>query len=234
MDILPGNDAKYDSSNLSKVSGSKLEGKNILFLGSSVTFGAASMEDGIPEHFAAKCGCTYTKEAVSGTTLVDNDESSYVSRLINNTDTKVKYDLVIVQLSTNDATQGKPLGEISATGLSNNISDTDCECSYDRKTITGAMEFIISYCIDNWHCPVFFYTGSRYESDNYKAMVARLYELSRKWDVGVIDLWSEDEFNDISDEKRSLYMADPIHPTKAGYHMWWCPEMLRQLEEKLK
>ena len=37
----PGNAEKYDAANLEKNSGSALEGKTIIFLGSSVTEGAA-------------------------------------------------------------------------------------------------------------------------------------------------------------------------------------------------
>lgn len=37
--------------------------------------------------------------------------------------------------------------------------------------------------------------------------------------------YSNKEFNNISAEERSLYMADNIHPTKAGYLEWWTPYM---------
>ena len=78
-----------------------------------------------------------------------------------------------------------------------------------------------------------FFTGSHYDSEAYGAMVERLLELQEKWDIGVLDLWSSDEFNDIPDEKRAIYMNDGIHPTKAGYRDWWGPEQERQLLELL-
>lgn len=218
--IMRGNQPEYDSNKVAVLSGTVLEGKRVLFLGSSVTFGAASLEDGIPEYFRQRFGCSITKEAVSGTTLVDKDDSSYVSRLLRNIDTEKPYDLFICQLSTNDATQGLALGEIS--------SSLQIEKS-EASTITGAMEYIISYVREKWGCPIYFYTGSRYESAAYEMMVKRLYELSEKWGIGVLDLWNSDSFNAISDDDRALYMADPIHPTKAGYMKWWCPEMERQL-----
>lgn len=217
---MNGNDSKFDSKNVIKLTGTVLENKNILFLGSSVTFGHASMQDGIPEYFKNRFNCNITKEAVSGTTLVDEDNSSYVSRLKNNVNTNVDYSLVICQLSTNDATKNLPLGEIS--------SSTDIN-SFDTSTISGAIEYIIAYSKNNWKCPVAFYTGSRYDSDNYKAMVEQLYKIADKWEICVLDLWNSDEFNDISDDNRALYMADPIHPTKAGYMKWWCPEIEKQL-----
>ena len=217
--LLIGNQPKYGSEFVEYLDDNPLKEKNILFLGSSVTYGASSMEDSIPEYFHKRFGCSYTKEAVSGTTLVDEDETSYVSRLINNVDTMAKYDYFICQLSTNDASQNKDLGK---------ISDSFSIDSFDRTTITGAIEYIIAYVKDTWGCPVAFYTGSRYESATYGAMVERLFEIADKWNINVIDLWTGNQFNSIEDKDRNLYMNDPIHPTKAGYMKWWCPEIERQ------
>ena len=215
-----GNSSSYDMNTVEPLSNSPLKGKKVLFLGSSVTYGSASLQQGIPEYFATRFGCEYTKEAVSGTTLVDNGKSSYVQRLINNVDKNESYDLMICQLSTNDASKGKPLGEISD---SYQLSD------FDTETVTGAMEYIICYAKETFGCQVVFYTGSRYESAEYAAMVKRILELEEKWGIEVLDLWSDDEFNSISESERQLYMYDDIHPTKAGYRDWWCPEMERQL-----
>ena len=223
MSKLPGNDPKYNMDKISRLEGSPLAGENVLFLGSSVTYGAASLREGIPEYFGARLGCKVTKEAVSGTTLVDNGKSSYVQRLLNNVDASVPYKLVVCQLSTNDATKKLPLGEIRGEGG-----------NYDTSTVTGAIEFIISYAKKTWGCPVVFYTGSRYDSAEYQAMVDRLFELQKVWGIGVLDLWTDDAFNAIPDADRALYMNDPIHPTKAGYRDWWCPEMERQLLQYLQ
>lgn len=215
-----GNAPEYSSDKVEHLAGSLLEGKRVLFLGSSVTYGECSEQDGIPEYFAKRFNCSFTKEAVSGTTLVDSDETSYVSRLVKNTDTADKYDLFICQLSTNDATQQKPLGTV----------DENCDGgNYDKTTIAGAIEFIINYVKAHWDCPIMFYTGSRYDSKEYDLMVNMLYEIAEKWGIGVIDLWRNDTFNDIAEEDRNIYMNDPVHPRKAGYMKWWCPEIERQV-----
>jgi lysophospholipase L1-like esterase len=217
---IPGNADEYNMDSVEPLENSPLEGKKVLFLGSSVTFGSASLQQGIPEYFGVRFDCEYTKEAVSGTTLVDNGESSYVQRILNNVDKNEHYDLVICQLSTNDATRGLPLGEISP---SKELS------SFDTSTIIGAIEYIICYAKETWGCDVMFYTGSRYESDAYSKMVESIFDIKEKWGIGVIDLWSGDDFNSISDSNRAFYMNDDIHPTKAGYRDWWCPEMERQI-----
>ena len=42
----------------------------------------------------------------------------------------------------------------------------------------------------------------------------------------------DEEFNNISDEDRAVYMHDGIHPTRAGYRDWWGPEIEKQLLDK--
>ena len=101
--------------------------------------------------------------------------------------------------------------------------------SSQKFSVTGAMEYIICYAKQTWGCEVAFYTGSRYDSESYAAMVQRVKELEEKWGIRVLDLWSDEAFNAISEEERALYMNDNIHPTKAGYRQWWCPELERQV-----
>ena len=118
----PGNAEKYDAANLEKNSGSALEGKTIIFLGSSVTEGAAAEGQSFVELFEHQDGVQAVKEAKSGTTLVDSisipalltfgNGKSYVSR-IKKLDEEMDVDCVVCQLSTNDATMGKELGEVS-------------------------------------------------------------------------------------------------------------------------
>ena len=75
-------------------------GKRIVFLGSSVTYGSAANGISFADIICEKNGYEMIKEAVSGTTLVDEDDSSYVSRLRRIKADRV--DLFICQLSTND------------------------------------------------------------------------------------------------------------------------------------
>lgn len=217
---LEGNADEYSFDKIEKIS-SPLEGKNICVLGSSVVYGYSSGECAVAEYLGARLGCSFTKEAVSGTTLVDSGPFSYVSRL-KKLDKNAHYDLFICQLSTNDATKKMPLGQISGGA------------DFDTSTVTGAMEFIIDYASETWHCPVMFFTGSRYDSPEYAAMVSRLLELKEKYGIGVIDLWSGDEFNALTPEQRALFMSDNVHPTKAGYRDWWGPETEKQIIEYLE
>lgn len=217
---MPGNAAQFSFDTIEPMENSPLAGKKLCILGSSVVHGSSSLESAVGEYLAARLDCDLTKEAVSGTTLVDNGTNSYIQRLRSNIDPNTHFDLFICQLSTNDASKELPLGEIST---SKNLED------FDTSTITGALEYIICYAQETWDCPVVFFTGSHYDSEAYGAMVTRLLELQKKWGIGVLDLWNDEEFNHISEEQRAVFMADNIHPTKAGYRDWWGPEMEQQL-----
>lgn len=66
-----GNGDEYSAANATKADGSPLEGKTILFLGSSVTYGSAAKGESFADYLAARDGVIVVKEAVSGTLLVD-------------------------------------------------------------------------------------------------------------------------------------------------------------------
>ena len=217
---ISGNADDYKFSSIEPMENSPLKDKTICVLGSSVVFGAGSKEEAVGEFFAARFDCKLVKEAVSGTTLADNGSNSYVQRMLNNLDKDAQFDLFICQLSTNDASKNLPMGEISS---SKELS------AFDMTTTIGAMEYIICYAQKNWGCPVVFFTNSRFDDEHYGQLVAQLKQLQSKWSIGVLDLWSDDEFNNITDQQRELYMNDLIHPTKAGYRDWWGPEMEKQL-----
>ena len=196
--------------------------KRIVFLGSSVTYGSAAGGVSFADIICKKNGYEMVKEAVSGTTLVNTDNSSYVSRLKKiETD---RADLFVCQLSTNDATGGKPLGTIAE---GKNIAE------FDVTTVAGAIEYILAYVSDKWGCPIAFYTGTKYESTAYQAMVDLLKEIALKWDISIINLWDEPSFNAVSKDDYKRYMADPIHPPLEGYRQWWAPFIEKKIEELL-
>lgn len=217
-----GNGKQYDVSNVPVSQNDILKDKKILFLGSSVTRGFASNGVSFVDYIAQSDNCVSIKEAVSGTTLVDNGKNSYVQRLQTNVDTNEKIDLLVCQLSTNDAAKDLPLGSISEGLL---LSD------FDTKTVCGAIEYIIAYAKKTWDCDVVFYTGTRYDSEEYDKMVEKLLEIQEKWSIGVIDQWNDVQFNNITNEERALYMKDDVHPTRAGYLLWWTPNIQQYLYE---
>ena len=221
---LPGNGVQYAVENQNIIEGSPLSGKRIVFLGSSVTYGAASQGASFVDFIARRNGCEATKEAVSGTTLMDNGSDSYVSRL-KRLNAAGGIDLFVCQLSTNDASRKMLVGT---------VSDSFSMEDFDTKTTAGAIEYIIAYAKEVYGCPVVFYTSPEYNSEAYGELVVLLKQIQAKWEISVIDMWNDETFNDISDEQRTLYLADSIHPTKAGYLEWWTPYFESSLSEILK
>ena len=216
----PGNAEQYSVENVAENPDSPLRGKTIIYLGSSVTEGYAACGSSFVEYIEKRDGVISVKEAVGGTTLVTTDDTSYIPRM-ERIDTTIHADAFVCQLSTNDASKGMPLGT---------VSDSFNREDFDTTTVAGAIEYIISYASETWKCPVIFYTGTQYDNHNYSQMVDLLLQIQEKWDCGVIDLWNNEELNNITDEERSLYMLDGIHPTRAGYLHWWLPTIEAYLE----
>lgn len=217
---LKGNREEYSVASTQEIADSPLEGKVIFWLGSSVTEGASSGQESMADFLAKKHGAQCIKEAVSGTTLANRANSSYVSRLdqyLASDERAGHMDAFICQLSTND--KGFPDGFGAVTP-----ADVRDAAAFDTATTFGAMEYIIATAKGTWDCPVYFYTNPPMGDENYETMVQSLEEIAEKWGVTIIDLYRDQAFNDISEEERALYMADSIHPTKAGYREWWLPK----------
>jgi len=184
LDKLAGNAPEYDITNSALRTDSiypNLRGKKIIFLGSSVTYGFGGLGTSFADYLAAEEDVIATKEAVNGTTLVTEDDHSYFPRL---EALKIleKPDLLLTQLSTNDAMK-----------------------KYDIRDIEAAIRKIVSYGHDVLNCPVAFYTGSRYESPEYRAMVEMLFAIKDEIGISIIDLWYDDTLNSISEDLYELY-----------------------------
>ncbi len=240
---LDANGETYVASAVKKRENSPLSGKLFYWLGSSVTYGAASDGESMAEYLAALTGCTSVKEAVSGTTIFDdggNGDSgakSYTRRMINSTvfDKEARPDAFICQISTNDCTNAR----LSKRGeMLSYVPDYIQDC--DRGTTLGGVEYIIRYALDTWGCPVYFYSGSyfgdsgtRANSDpkgsEYGKLVEQVKEIAKKWyddgyEVKVIDLYGDESLNAaVTDEYYKWCTSDAIHPKKAGYLNWWTP-----------
>lgn len=219
MIIIDGNDVSFSVANTARIEDNILTNKTFFFLGSSVTYGSSSQGEAMPEFIAKRNGCICIKEAVSGTTLADNGEQSYVRRLEKYIDSgKIDHiDALICQLSTNDRLHVFSLGEVTA----DDVKDLN---EFDKTTTFGAIEYIIALAKQTWNCPIVFYTNT-YFSDSipYELMIKNLKVIALKWDITILDLFWDKEFNDITPSQCKQYMADFIHPTRAGYREWWVP-----------
>ncbi|MCQ2798214.1 MAG: SGNH/GDSL hydrolase family protein [Bacilli bacterium] len=244
------NSSEYDTDKI-VANETELTGKTIYWLGSSVTYGYRSQGISMADYVAANSNAVCKKEAVTGTTLMDvpnNKGDSYVKRLRESEtfDKNEKVDAFVCQISTNDCRKDKldKLGSLT--------EETSFDLSvFDIKTTLGALEYIIGYVQETWSCPIFLYSGARFENEGYKAcsnpspdayskLIDESQKIADKWNaredcsVSVIDLFNDEEFNSISKEDYKKYMCDPIHPFKAGYQLWWTPEFEEALISGIK
>lgn len=219
-DRKKGNKSKFHPNVLYLEKDEKLNGKKILVLGSSITYGAASHGVSFVEFLKEESKVDTTKEAISGTTLAGLEKNSYVQRIKKEYLKKNNYDLLICQLSTNDSRFKKALGEISL--------DYELE-NFNTETTIGAMEYIISYAKNTWDTPVLFYTCIRKSDPYYEHLINVLYKLKDKWDIEILDVWNNLEANNLKKYDKTLF-ADDAHPTLKGYRYVYFP----LFKEKIK
>lgn len=225
---------------------SLLTGKTIYWLGSSVTYGYKSNGVSMADYVAANSNAICVKEAVTGTTLLDETNwsgKSYLTRMKESSAFKkdASVDAFVCQISTNDCRKEN----LSKWGKVSPSTEFDLN-SFDTKTTLGALEYIVGYVKETWSCPVFLYSGAAFTDkgprscsnplgSDYGKLIEECYSIADKWNakeegsVQIIDLFNNEEFNNISDEDYHKYMCDPIHPYKAGYQLWWTPEIEAEL-----
>lgn len=174
--------------------------KTVIFLGSSVTYGFASDGVSFADYLCERHDFSMVKEAVTGTTLVDTDSQSYISRM--KAIESKECDLFICQLSTNDASLKLPFEDIEA-----------------------AIDYVIEYVKNKWNCQLAFFTNPRYESAEYEAMVELIKDKSKTHKFLLMNMWDDEEINKKIADKPDYYMADPIHPKKEGYLELFTPFM---------
>ena len=245
-DEMPGNAPQYSLDSLETLMHSPLQGKTVFWLGSSITFGLIAHGEATADMFAKHNGATCYKEAASGTTIANIPQSpeagAFLAQIIGADPSKedlsfsarihdlpldVQPDLFVLQLSTNDSRL--PAESIGA--ISEGTDTTD----FDLATTLGGMEFIMAYVRDHWHCPVLIYTSPFLSDDQYMAMLENARKVADKWGAYILDLTTDEAFNAEGRAHIDLYMApDGIHPTRAGYKLWWLPRFEEKITEILK
>lgn len=185
-----------------------LQGKTVYFLGSSITYGSASGGISFADMLCEALSAHMIKEAVSGTTIADVDERSYIARLTANA-AYDRVDLFVCQLSTNDVWRSPSLAATEE-----------------------GLRRILALVGERWGCPVAFYISPRFENgkEGYEQMIAMLYRLQGEYGFSVLDLWNDPDMLAVSEADRVRYMQDAAHPTLAGYREWWLPKFIAHCE----
>lgn len=215
-----GNETKYSPNNVTFNTKSPLAGKQIAFLGSSVTYGFAAKGKSFVDYLQARDGVRATKSAISGTTLAGREPGGYLDRLRKDFPGNTHYDLFVCQLSTNDNRHGKAMG---------NITSDDQRTGFDLSTTLGAIEEICRYVREQFACPLVFYTCLQDDPiGKYASLIAQLKKLQAKWDFSIIDLFHNQGLL-ASTAAHSNAMFDDVHPTQEGYLKIWLPVFEQEL-----
>ena len=232
-----GNSGKYDPAASSSLvalnkNSSKLKGRNILFLGSSITYGSGAWGISVADYVGVRNGANVKKNAQNGTNLAkpsgSTNDSSYVSRLSRIDSASFVPDILVCQLSLNDSVNGIGLGTLPDVSF-DDLTDDSVRNLYDSATtVAGAIAYIDSYAHYYWpDCQVVFFTVRNNGYNNqYAKMRDKLFEARSKYgNFKVIDMWSRADLTNVTSDLSSfcLYMADNNHPKKAGYLYQWTP-----------
>lgn len=176
------------------------------FLGSSVTRGSATDGVSFVEVLSERMGCCCIKNAVDGTTLADIEERSYPWRL-RSLPPPEETAHFFIQLSTNDVARGVPIGVVHKGMDRANI---------DRSTALGGAEDIILFLRSHYRAPITFFT-SWCDNVAYAKLVGGIYELRKKYSIGVLDFYRFQNMPAIAPSEFASYKADGTHPNAKGY-----------------
>lgn len=192
-----------------------LYGKTIYHLGSSISYGYASGGVSFADQIATLTGSKCVKQTVSGTTLVSSNDNSYVQRFANFSFAD-KPAFLVLQLSTNDFAQNKPLGSVTGAAI-------------ETETVCGAIEYIISQTkkrspntqVVIYTCPIKSGWGAR---SSYAGFVNnQLKQIQKTWDIIVVDLFNAKTVDTMS------WMSDDIHPNGYEYANHFTPAMINAM-----
>lgn len=235
LDRIEGNDNKYNPSGSSAMvslpeNREVLEGRNILFLGSSITDGYRSAGKSFADYIEVRDNANVKKLAKEGTNMAKKTDAddSYVNRLTRDDPAYFIPDIFACQLSLNDSYHGIGDGTLPTINFNNLDADRVNNLYHNATTIRGAIAYIDAYAHYYWpECRVVFYTvrNNGYNSQ-YAKMRTMLYDAQEKYgNFEIIDMWSVSELTNLKNNlsKYCLYMNDNNHPKKAGYLYQWTP-----------
>jgi len=212
-------------SRLKSHTANELKGKKILCVGSSVVRGKCAYDTSFADYLGKLNRCAVVKEAVDGTPMaarVDYPDTSFVERLeariLNLEAQEWQPDVVLIQLSSNDADKKKvgpdKYGEALGPGQ-----------EYDIYTSMGAIEKMISDVHETWpEAKLVFFTMPKREAPRYELLRDKLLDAQAKWGddpisgFALIDLWTNPKTAQTEgSDKYRLYMYDRLHPTMSGH-----------------
>lgn len=213
----PGNDPKYDPETLEQRK-TALSDKRILWLGSSFSAGTGSGGTALTDYLKQINNTEIINESLAHSYLSSVTQNSAVKRFRSSLALISHADYLVIEISPIDAemTHG-------------NVSSSNDRFTFNIKTTIGALEYLIAYAKELWDPVIVLFTLPYCSDPSYEQLIRKVREVSDKWNVHLIDLYHDRTLENPDPVKRSLYMTDAVHPTKAGLRDWIVPYMQEKL-----
>ena len=202
---------------------SPLNGKTMLFMGDSISFGAGDTISPFRTgrawagRIADWTGAITTNAAVSGAkvSFLTGDDNWVYSQYIPYQNTK--FDIIVMHGGGNDARYERPVGTLSE-------GKDEATLKKNQASFVGGLEWIF-YNVSKTNTEAkLFYIANHHLDGHSKGRAKDMSEYfdaakqaCAKWGIILIDLYNNKELNDKLDTKTTKYLPDTLHPNAAGY-----------------
>ncbi len=203
-----------------------LEGKTVMAFGDSIMHGDGNRFVGIADMLSQRYKMTpvdYSKGGATFSTVKDREQiSDQIRRAVKN---KEEADIILINGGTNDMRKSLP-GTISQ-GFNYQLNG--------RADFASGMEYALGLLRDNYpDTPVVYIRAHDMEygiERNELHFGTIALDICDKWEIDVVDIFNDTDFNAHDDELKSVYTVhtklckngDSIHPNRLGYYKFYLP-----------
>ena len=223
---------------------SKLKNKKIIYDGDSIcesrTGATANNGGAYPYLISLETESTYVNAAVGGGKLISTIGSSGHSIVDNIVNLPTDGDLYCFEGGVNDYLTNAPLGT---------FDPEDYTSTPDITTISGALEKIFSYAINNFiGKPIIFVIIHKIQNPfvirngyNFPMLRERMIAICNKYSIPYYDAYNKSGLNGMIANQRTNFLnatidgtADGLHPNKNGYEIYYVPQLVKLFESIIK
>ncbi len=217
---------------------SPLNGKKMLFMGDSISFGSGDAVSPFRTgrawagRIADLTGAITTNASVSGAkvSFQRGDDNWVYSQYVPHQNTK--FDVIVMHGGVNDARHERPVGTLSE-------GTEEATLKKNQTSYVGGLEWIFyNVSKTNTEAELFFIANHRLDghskgqAKDMSAYFNAAKQACEKWGVIFIDLYNNKELNDKLETTTTKYLPDTLHLNAAGYDII-TPYIIEALEAGL-